>query len=86
MLKTFFCTGILLAGATLLSGASASLEAAGRIAFQHNEKNAGLKIRSAVSGGRDRLSGVPCTAPPASEQILHCAAGLIRAGLLRRSG
>ena len=67
MLKTFFCTGILLAGATLLSGASASLEAAGRIAFQHNEKNAGLKIRVKAQGGdlsglrlRADIAGIPC--------------------------
>ena len=45
--------------------------------------NVGLKDLFCGFRGRD---GVPCAAAPAAEQILHGAAGLIRAGLFRRSG
>ena len=78
MLKTFLCTGLLLAGAAVLSGASASLEAAGRTAFARNEKNAVLKILVRAKEGdlsdlrlRTVIAGVPCG---------ECSAAALKSG------
>ena len=78
MLKKFLCTGFFLAGAAVLSAASASLETAGRTAFARNEKDAVLKIRVKAQGGdlsdlklRASIGGIPCG---------ECSAALLKSG------
>jgi len=72
MLKSLFCGGTLFLCASVLCGATASLESVGRKAFLHNEKSGLLKVSVKAENGNLselRLSGTIAGVPVQGESL-----------------